>query len=110
MPLQSPIGIAGNAAVTPVQPVTRHQLADALHHRIRAGDVIKREEKVQSHQVDAAADLLVDQQGLQFGAEDNIILALVQIQGLDSDPVAYQSEATFGFRPDGESEHAAELA
>jgi hypothetical protein len=85
----------------------RRKLFDSLDHRERAGNVIQREITIQSRRVQAAVELGVNEDGLEFRAEQEIFAAPRDVKRLDAHAVARKHQALFRRGPDGDREHAA---
>ncbi len=106
---QSPVRAGGNFAVNPFQPFAGRKFFDAFDERPRAGHVIQRKVAIEALQTEAAVDFRVDKDALQLRTEEKIFTLAGDVQGFDTHAVAGEDQASRGFLPEGNREHAAEL-
>jgi hypothetical protein len=103
-----PVGGGGEFAVLPGEPFSGREFLDAVDESPRAGDVVEGEVSVESVEGKPARDLGMDEDAFEFGGEEQVSVAMGEVEGLDAEAVAGEDEALGGFCPKADGEHAAE--
>ena len=92
-----------DGAVLPDEHVPGRQLADVAEDRVRRGDRVEREERLERVGVDLAA-----RQGAQLGREAQLAADVAVVERLDPVAVAREDEAAARRVPDRDGEHPAQ--
>ena len=105
---KGPEGFRPHLAVLPLDPRSRQHLTYAFDHGPGCGNVVEREVAIERGQAEAALNFGMDEDGLQLGAEVEVVAAMCDVERLDADAVPGQNQPPVGVGPDGDGEHAAQ--
>ena len=86
--------------------MTGLKLEDPFEQGPGTGNVAQREIKVERLLVDLSRNIGVLEQGFDLGGESKEVTALVDVEGLDPQPVARQQEPLLAPVPDGKGKHS----
>ena len=106
MEVQGPVGIDPGRAIPPLEQMSGRQLLDAVHQRMRTGNVIERQVVVQAGEIEGAWDLGVAEERFQLRAEVDIGAAPMEVKRLDPQTVPRQHETPARLRPEPDGKHA----
>src|SRR5260370_23742432 len=86
--------------------MSRRELLDASHQRVRAGNIVQREVILQAGEIQLARKFRMSENSFQFRAEIQLSATQVKIQRLDSETIARENQSLGILRPNRESKHA----
>src|SRR5258705_8992623 len=104
-----PIAVRRDLSIVPGEKVSGQELEYAFGQCVRSGHVVEAEVRVESIQIDIAADLGVTEDRFHLRAEIDFASAARIVERLDPHPVAGENQSLPGFLPDSEGKHSAQL-
>jgi hypothetical protein len=105
---EMPVGGGGDFSVLPGEPFSGRKFLDAVDQSPGAGNVVEGEVSVEAVEGKPARDLGMDEDAFKFGGEQEVSVAMGEVEGLDAEAIAGEDEALGGFCPEADGEHAAE--